>query len=208
MPCAIPTVATCGKTRRGFRALFTHLLEDHAPLVIHCTAGKDRTGFACALVLHALGVPDDQIAQDYLLTNRFYRRDPSSVSDLPEAVTQVLTSVESSFLAASFDVISADYGDLESYFRGRTRRWSARARRAGSQLSGALMPTSRRAETGRTASGRCLHFGVKVRDNVLESRDGLLNRCDLHQLPAADRAAAVLQRDNQIPPLLLKLNQG
>jgi len=37
-----------------FRALFAHLLEDHAPLVIHCTAGKDRTGFACALILHAL----------------------------------------------------------------------------------------------------------------------------------------------------------
>jgi hypothetical protein len=59
-------------------------LEDRAPLVIHCTAGKDRTGFACALILHALGVPDDVIAEDYLLTNRFYRRDPSASSDLPE----------------------------------------------------------------------------------------------------------------------------
>jgi protein-tyrosine phosphatase len=100
-----------------FRALFGHLLEDHAPLVIHCTAGKDRTGFACALILHALGVPDDQISQDYLLTNRFYRRDPSSGNDLPEEVRLVLTSVETSFLAASFEAIRADYGDLESYFR-------------------------------------------------------------------------------------------
>jgi protein-tyrosine phosphatase len=41
---------------QNFRALFAHLLEDRAPLVIHCTAGKDRTGFACALILHALGV--------------------------------------------------------------------------------------------------------------------------------------------------------
>jgi protein-tyrosine phosphatase len=100
-----------------FRALFAHLLEDRAPLVIHCTAGKDRTGFACALVLHALGVADDQISQDYLLTNRYYRRDPSSGSDLPEEVRLVLHSVEASFLAASFEVIRADYGNLESYFR-------------------------------------------------------------------------------------------
>jgi protein-tyrosine phosphatase len=99
----------------SYRALFAHLLEDRAPLVIHCTAGKDRTGFACALILHALGVPEDVIAEDYLLTNRFYRR-PTTSSDLPDDVRQVLGSVESSFLAAAFDAISADYGDLESYF--------------------------------------------------------------------------------------------
>jgi protein-tyrosine phosphatase len=100
----------------NFRALFAHLLEDRAPLVIHCTAGKDRTGFACALILHALGVPDDVIAEDYLLTNRFYRRDPSASPDLPEEVRQALASVEASFLAAAFEVIQADYGSLENYF--------------------------------------------------------------------------------------------
>jgi protein-tyrosine phosphatase len=100
-----------------FRALFAHLLEDCAPLVIHCTAGKDRTGFACALILHALGVPDDLIAEDYLLTNRFYRRDPSASPDLPDDVKQAIASVEASFLAAAFEVIRADYGSLEDYFR-------------------------------------------------------------------------------------------
>ncbi len=100
----------------SFRALFTHLLEDRAPLVIHCTAGKDRTGFACALILHALDVPDDLIAEDYLLTNRFYRRDPSASSDLPEEVSQVLASVQTSFLTTAFEAISADYGNLENYF--------------------------------------------------------------------------------------------
>ena len=101
---------------QNFRALFAHLLEDRAPLVIHCTAGKDRTGFACALLLHALGVPDDLISEDYLLTNRFYRRDPSASNDLPEEVRQALASVEASFLAAAFETISADYGNLETYF--------------------------------------------------------------------------------------------
>jgi protein-tyrosine phosphatase len=100
-----------------FRALFTHLLDDRAPLVIHCTAGKDRTGFACALVLHALGVPDDVIGEDYLLTNRFYRRDTSSASDLPDDVRDAIGSVEASFLAAAFAAIRADYGDLDTYLK-------------------------------------------------------------------------------------------
>jgi protein-tyrosine phosphatase len=99
----------------NFRALFAHMLEDRAPLVIHCTAGKDRTGLACALILHALGVPDHLIAEDYLLTNRFYRRDPAASPDLPDDVSQTLGSVQESFLAAAFDAISAGYGNLENY---------------------------------------------------------------------------------------------
>jgi len=118
---------------QNYRALFAHLLEDRAPLVIHCTAGKDRTGFACALILHALGVPDEVISEDYLLTNRFYRRDPSASSDLPEEVRQTLGSVEASFLAAAFEAIDAEYGGLESYFSdglgvGATERAELEAR--------------------------------------------------------------------------------
>jgi protein-tyrosine phosphatase len=101
----------------SFRALFGHLLEDRAPLVIHCTAGKDRTGFACALILHALDVPDEVITGDYLLTNRFYRRDPASATDLPDDVREAIGTVDASFIAAGFDAVRADYGDLETYFR-------------------------------------------------------------------------------------------
>jgi len=116
-----------------YRSLFAHLLEDSAPLVIHCTAGKDRTGFACALILHALGVPEDVISEDYLLTNRFYRRDPSASNDLPDDVRQVLSSVQAPFLAAAFEAVCADYGDLESYFTdglglGRGERAALEAR--------------------------------------------------------------------------------
>jgi len=100
-----------------YRTLFAHLLEDSAPLVIHCTAGKDRTGFACALILHTLGVPDQVISEDYLMTNRYYRRDPNSGSDLPDHVKQVLGTVQPSFLSAAFEAIDADYGDLETYLQ-------------------------------------------------------------------------------------------
>jgi protein-tyrosine phosphatase len=99
----------------SFRALFAHLLQDHAPLVIHCTAGKDRTGFACALLLHALGVPDDMIVEDYLLTNRFYSMDPSAGAELPDDVREAIGSVEASYLAAAFGAIDADHGGLDVY---------------------------------------------------------------------------------------------
>ena len=99
-----------------FRALFGHLLEDRAPLVIHCTAGKDRTGFACALILHALGVPDDVIADDYLLTNRFYRRDPNSGSDLPMKSGKCWGRSKRRSWRAAFEAIAEEYGDLEGYF--------------------------------------------------------------------------------------------
>ena len=116
-----------------YRSLFAHLLEDSAPLVIHCTAGKDRTGFACALILHALGVSEDVISEDYLLTNRYYRRDPSASNDLPDDVRQVLSSVQAPFLAAAFEAVCADYGDLETYFTdglglGRGERAALEAR--------------------------------------------------------------------------------
>lgn len=110
---------------QSFRALFAHLLEDRAPLVIHCTAGKDRTGFASALILHALGVADDVIAEDYLLTNRHYKRDASSASDLPADVLDAIGNVEASYLAAAFDAIGSEYGDLETYLREGLRLGAA-----------------------------------------------------------------------------------
>jgi protein-tyrosine phosphatase len=125
----------------SFRALFAHLLEDRAPLVIHCTAGKDRTGFACALILHALGVPDEVISEDYLLTNRFYRRDPSASNDLPDDVRHVLGTVEASFLAAAFEAVGAEYGSLESYFsEGLGIGRDERAELAGRYLEPAISP--------------------------------------------------------------------
>src|ERR1700759_427313 len=101
----------------SFRELFAHLVNDEVPVVIHCTAGKDRTGFACAVILHALSVSQKTISEDYLLTNRLYPSDPASAPDLPDEVRQAIGSVTASFLAAGFETISERYGDLEGYFR-------------------------------------------------------------------------------------------
>lgn len=58
----------------SYRAMFDQLLASaEAGSIIHCSAGKDRTGFGGLLLLSALGVSDDNIMADYLLTNRYVK---------------------------------------------------------------------------------------------------------------------------------------
>ena len=85
----------------AFAALFEHLLASDAPLVFHCTAGKDRTGFAAALILLALGVPRPVVMQDYLLTNELLRMDSAPAYGIPPEVMQVLWRVQAEFLDAA-----------------------------------------------------------------------------------------------------------
>ena len=85
-----------------FAELFEHLLQTDAPSVFHCTAGKDRTGVAAALILLALGVPRELVLQDFMLTNRLVRarrcrRTPSS----PAEALKVLWGVQEGFLHAA-----------------------------------------------------------------------------------------------------------
>ena len=54
---------------------------------------------------------------------------------------------------------------------------------------------------------RRFQFRIEVGDDVLEGRDCLLNRSNLHQFPTAHRAPAVLERHNEVPSLFLKLNK-
>ena len=67
--CRTPTAAWCAAVRPRFAEFFDLLLASPEPTVFHCTAGKDRTGVAAALLLHALGATREEILRDYLLTN-------------------------------------------------------------------------------------------------------------------------------------------
>ena len=99
-----------------FASLFSHLVESDDPLVFHCTAGKDRTGFAAALILLALGVSRDDVMRDYLLTNQRLKPKTDWKGLTPE-VASVLYRVQPEFLDAAFDAVQQKYGSLEAYFR-------------------------------------------------------------------------------------------
>lgn len=100
-----------------FGRFMKHLLAQPSPQVFHCTAGKDRTGFAAALLLSALGVDRATIEHDYLLTNQLYRRDPHIEGQGPAHVMQVLWQVQPAFLHAAFEAVEQQ-GGMQDYLRG------------------------------------------------------------------------------------------
>ena len=102
-----------------FAELFEHLLEADGPVVFHCTAGKDRTGFAAALVLLALGVPRDVVEQDYLLTNRVFQQPPAAQGGLSAEVLAVLWRVQPGFLHAALQAVDRDHGGVDRYLSER-----------------------------------------------------------------------------------------
>ena len=111
-----------------FASLFTHLLESNDPLVFHCTAGKDRTGFAAALILRSLGVSHDDVVRDYLLTNERLKPKTDWKGLAPE-VASVLYRVQPEFLSAAFDAVEKDYGGVEAYLREGLRLGDAERQR-------------------------------------------------------------------------------
>jgi len=110
-----------------WKAMFDRISDGaNLPTVVHCTAGKDRTGFASALVLFALGVPEESVFEDYLLTNyyqqnfvrfvlrwvplySFFRTDPEDLRPLLEARRE--------YLQASIDAMVETYGSIDAYLQ-------------------------------------------------------------------------------------------
>ncbi len=102
-----------------FAELFDHLLQADGPLVLHCTAGKDRTGVAVALILLALGVSREDVMADYLLSNELYKRLPPADAEMPAEALAVLWRVQEGFLSAALQALEADHGGVERYLRQR-----------------------------------------------------------------------------------------
>ncbi|SFZ85505.1 protein-tyrosine phosphatase [Devosia enhydra] len=90
--------------------------EADGAVVFHCSAGKDRTGFAAALVLAALGVPEDAILADYLRTNRDWQP-PVDIGGVPASYRRALLGVDEAYLAAAFAVLNRDHGGAEHFAR-------------------------------------------------------------------------------------------
>jgi protein-tyrosine phosphatase len=101
-----------------YRRLFDHILAPGAlPLLLHCSAGKDRTGFGSALILTALGVAWEDVLADYLATNDQWRREIAARLDLPAAVADVLLSAHAELLTAAFAAAEGAHGSMDAYLR-------------------------------------------------------------------------------------------
>ncbi|MBS0523899.1 MAG: tyrosine-protein phosphatase [Proteobacteria bacterium] len=100
----------------GFRTLFTTLSDGtHRPLVFHCTAGKDRTGFASALLLSLLGVHWDDVMEDYLRTNELWTGHVGRYPELDLDTRAAIVEARRPYLEAAFAVVRDDYGSAEAF---------------------------------------------------------------------------------------------
>jgi protein tyrosine/serine phosphatase len=97
-------------------ALIARLLAGDTPLLFHCSAGKDRTGFGAALVLTALGVAWEDVVADFEATNRLWRRDTVHSADLPETIRNSLLRAEPALLEAAFAAAEREHGSMNAYF--------------------------------------------------------------------------------------------
>ena len=109
-----------------FGAYFAALADAEGAVLVHCAAGKDRTGMICALTHHIAGVHHDDILADYLLTNdeaRIERKIASLIPYFTEHLqrpvsyeaTRMAVSVHPAYLEAAFEVMSEVYGSVDGY---------------------------------------------------------------------------------------------
>jgi len=103
--------------------------NESAPVLFHCTGGKDRTGVTCALLLALLGVGRDDIFTDYLDSQRYYSNQAQGAGklstqffDLDESAQIArgtllsIQTVDADYLQAAFDEIENNYVSIAEFF--------------------------------------------------------------------------------------------
>ena len=110
-----------------YAAMFERITQpENRPALVHCTAGKDRAGFASAMILSVLGVPRETVMEDFLLTNHYTRRATErqllmielfSLFRVDSDALRPLFGVEPAYLEAAFDAIDSQWGDFDTYRR-------------------------------------------------------------------------------------------
>ena len=92
---------------------------DSLPALFHCSAGKDRAGWAGSVVLLTLGVPEDQVIEQYLLSNHAVEQilaqyQGRGFEDWAELFRPVI-EVRAEYIEASLAAVREDWGDFEGY---------------------------------------------------------------------------------------------
>ncbi len=110
---------------QDYAAMFEALLRlEEGGFLVHCTAGKDRTGVACALILHALGVDQAMVVEDYLLTNAaldvdgyilplLARKYGLDADDRETALA--IAGVRAEYLHAAYDAMHEEFDGVDHY---------------------------------------------------------------------------------------------
>ena len=102
------------------------LIDEDAPTLFHCTAGKDRAGFAAAISLIALGVSREDVIEDYMKTNAFTEDRIEEIlsqiklMSLYQADAEILRpliGVEQIYIETAFETAEEEYGSLENFIR-------------------------------------------------------------------------------------------
>ncbi|MEV6973065.1 tyrosine-protein phosphatase [Kitasatospora sp. NPDC093806] len=114
------TMVSADSARGAYRAVLTSLVErDDENVLFHCTAGKDRTGWASAALLTALGVPRETVEADYLASNTYRAAEiAATLAQLPpayQAVYKPLLDVRPEYLNAGFDEVQRTFGSFDAY---------------------------------------------------------------------------------------------
>ena len=103
-----------------------NLIDDDGPALFHCTAGKDRAGFAAAITLIALGVSKEDVINDYMKTNQFTKERIEEIIGQIELMTlyqtdaeilRPLLGVEREYIETAFQTAEEKYGSLENFIR-------------------------------------------------------------------------------------------